>query len=109
MALQQNIVQIGLHGAEGRGALQVLIKTLMAVIGLEGCGPSQPLKPLWALFPRQTPFSTSGISGTPPGYAGRAPQRRPSQQEKNAMNAYTIHVNDIHAYHFKPESCYLYA
>jgi hypothetical protein len=39
-------------------------------LGLEGCGPSQPSKPIYALFPREIPFSTSGISGTPPGYDG---------------------------------------
>jgi len=30
------------RGAEGPGALQVPIKTLMAVIELEGCSPLQP-------------------------------------------------------------------
>jgi hypothetical protein len=27
-----------------------LVKALMGATDLEGCGPSQPLKPLWALF-----------------------------------------------------------
>jgi len=37
-------------------ALYVPCKTSKAVSGLEGCGPSQPLKPLWALFRLEFPF-----------------------------------------------------
>jgi hypothetical protein len=35
-----------------RAPLQIKIKASMVVPDLEGFGPSQPLKPLWALFPR---------------------------------------------------------
>ena len=34
----------------------VLIKTLMGAADLEGCGPSQPRNPLWALFAGKYPF-----------------------------------------------------
>src|SRR5262249_5296277 len=49
---------------------RALIKALMGATDLEGCGPSQPLKPVWALLRREVPFSLSGIFGTPPGYGG---------------------------------------
>src|SRR6516165_2229743 len=40
--VQHNIAPIGFRSAEGPDALQVPIKTPIAAIDLEGCGPSQP-------------------------------------------------------------------
>ena len=58
----------------GNIVFRTLIKALIAATDLEGCGPgcgpSQPLKPLWALFCREFPVSTSGIPARLSGYDG---------------------------------------
>ena len=62
---------IGFRGAEGPGAVQVSVKALIAVIGLEGCSPLQPREPntapLDSVAPRdRAPWQVSIIHRTQP-------------------------------------------
>ena len=62
---------------------RTLIKALIAATDLEGCGPSQPLKPLWALFCREFPVSTSGIPARLSGYDGECVSKPVTKAREN--------------------------
>ena len=53
--------------------LRVLIEALMGAADLEGCGPSQPRNPLWALFPGKYPFRPAESLAHHPATTKRSP------------------------------------